>query len=136
MKVTGSCFCGAVGYEAEIDEKRIGACHCRDCQIMSGSAFRLAAFVQPGDFRFTHGTPKHFDKTADSGNVRRMAFCGDCGTHLSAFPADGGKGYVSIRIATAKEFADLRPSLEVYCDSGVRWLPPVNGAARFEKMPS
>jgi hypothetical protein len=136
MKITGSCFCGAVGYEAEIDEQRVGACHCRDCQIFSGSAFRLAAFVKPEDFRFTHGMPKYFDKTAASGNVRRMAFCGDCGTHLSASPVEGSSGFVSVRIASANEFHELRPTAEVFCDSAVSWLAPLEGTVRFPRMPS
>ena len=40
MDITGQCFCGAIQYEATVNEQMVGICHCRDCQIFSGSAFR------------------------------------------------------------------------------------------------
>ena len=60
MKTRGACYCGAIRYEAELDENRIGVCHCRDCQIFSGSAFRMATRVEFDDFTITGGTPKYF----------------------------------------------------------------------------
>jgi hypothetical protein len=43
MQVDGKCFCGAVTYAAEIDERQVLVCHCTDCQNHSGSAYRVAA---------------------------------------------------------------------------------------------
>ena len=45
MNVDGACHCGKLAYEAEIDPERIGVCHCVDCQLLSGTAFRIAARV-------------------------------------------------------------------------------------------
>ena len=145
MNITGACFCGAVSYEAELDEARVGICHCRDCQIFSGSAFRLSSLTEPEAFRFTKGEPKYYDKRADSDAVRRLAFCGDCGTHLCSLPSslpssqstdtDARSAYVSIRLSTAKEFPKLRPMVEVFCDSRVSWLVPLEGSAQFPRMP-
>ena len=64
MQISGSCFCGEVEYEAELDEGMVGICHCRDCQVFSGSAFRLSGIVPPDRFRFTRGTPKHFSSSS------------------------------------------------------------------------
>lgn len=50
MKVTGQCHCGAIGYEAEIDPARVSACHCTDCQRLSGSAYRV---LRPSPPRIT-----------------------------------------------------------------------------------
>lgn len=142
MNITGSCFCGAVSYEAELDEGRVGICHCRDCQIFSGSAFRMASLTEPEAFRFTKGEPKYYNKRADSGAVRRLAFCGNCGTHLCSLPSlqspdtDAPSAYVSIRLATAREFPELRPEIEVFCDSRVPWLAPLEGSTQFPRMPS
>ena len=137
MKTRGSCFCGAIAYEAEIDEQRIGVCHCRDCQIFSGSAFRTAAALSPADFEITKGSPKTFDKTADSGNVRRMVFCGDCGTHICSLPPDPATegAFVSLRIATCDDFARLKPRGELFCRSKVSWLPAIEGAIAFDAEP-
>ena len=49
MKIDGGCHCGAIAYEATIDPSRIGICHCIDCQILSGTAFRTAVRVPAAD---------------------------------------------------------------------------------------
>ena len=137
MKLTGACFCKEITWEAEIDENMIGICHCRDCQIFSGSAFRLSSSVAPGSFNVTKGTPRIFDKQTDGGNVRRMSFCGTCGTHLCSAPTDTDQegSFVSVRLASSDQFDQLKPAGEIYCDSRVAWMPPIEGAMQFPKMP-
>ena len=134
-KITGGCLCGALAYEAEVDENSMGLCHCRDCQILGGSAFRIAAMVAPDKFHLTKGTPKYFEKTAESGNVRRLMFCETCGTHLTGQPLDGQPGFISLRLASADQFADFAPKFEVFCASQVPWWQQVDGTAAFDKMP-
>ena len=137
LEISGGCFCGSVQYKASVDEARVAVCHCRDCQIFSGSAFRMASAVAPENFEFTSGTPKYFDKTADSGKVRRMAFCGDCGTHLCSVPVDPEEvgSFISLRLATSSEFHLFKPAAEIFCASRVSWLPSLEGAAQFPGMP-
>ncbi len=135
MKITGGCLCGALAYEAEVDENAFGICHCRDCQILSGSAFRSVAVVPPEQFKWTSGMPKLFKKVADSGNTREMTFCGDCGTHITGQPPADGTGYMSLRLATANEFASFTPKFETYCASRVPWLQAQSGTVEFDRMP-
>ena len=40
MKVRGRCHCGEITYEAEVKPGTVNVCHCRDCQMLSGTAFR------------------------------------------------------------------------------------------------
>jgi len=40
MKVNGSCHCGEIIFKAEVSEEAV-VCHCSDCQVLSGSAFRV-----------------------------------------------------------------------------------------------
>lgn len=134
MQISGACFCAKIEYEAEIDEGAVAICHCRDCQVFSGSAFRTSGIVPPERFRFTRGSPRYFDKQADSGAVRRMAFCGECGTHLCSLPTEDQGGFVSIRVATSREFSALRPAMEVFCASRVSWLPGLEGTLAFDRM--
>ena len=134
MNISGSCFCGLVEYEAELDGGVIGICHCRDCQIFSGSAFRTSGIVAPQQFKFTRGSPRYFDKKADSGAVRRMAFCGECGTHLCSLPADEKDGFVSIRVASSHQFDQLKPVAEIFCSSRVPWLSDLEGTTEFDGM--
>ena len=138
MEISGACFCGSIQYEASIDAGRIGMCHCRDCQIFSGSAFRMSGIVDPESFKFTKGHPKQFEKLAGSGKKRSMAFCGECGTHLCSLPDETGAdaGFVSIRLATSDQFSQLTPKFEIFCDSRVDWLSDVDGATQIARMPT
>ena len=77
MIVHGACQCGAVAYEAEVDPAKAVVCHCIDCQMLSGAPFRASVPAKIEDFRFTKGQPKTYVKTAESGNRRVQAFCGD-----------------------------------------------------------
>jgi len=138
METTGGCFCGSIQYTATINESLLGICHCRDCQIFSGSAFRTVGIARPDDFIFSKGNPRYFDKVSGSGKIRRMAFCGECGTHLCSLPSEplDESSFVSIRVATSKDFSRLAPTTEIFCSSRVSWLTPLAGLAQFPGMPS
>ncbi|MFT4769933.1 MAG: hypothetical protein ACI8RN_003087 [Glaciecola sp.] len=137
MKVNGSCFCGQLKYEADVNPDMVGICHCRDCQILGGSAFRAVAAVPPEELRFTGGRPKYFEKIGDSGDSRRMAFCPECGTHIGSLPDEKGQvPWVSLRIATADQFDQLPPRIELFCKSTVAWLPNLSNAVQFDGMPT
>lgn len=45
-RIQGGCRCGAVRYVLALDTlPRTYACHCRDCQTWSGSAFSQQTFL-------------------------------------------------------------------------------------------
>jgi hypothetical protein len=66
MKIDGRCHCGFITYEAEIDLEKVMLCHCTDCQMLSGSAFRTVAHTREGGFRLLSGEPK-----SPSGEIMR-----------------------------------------------------------------
>jgi len=80
MKVNGSCHCGQIAYEADVDPERVGVCNCTHCQVLTRSAFRVSVPAAAQTFRLLTGHPKIYIKTAESGNRRAHAFCPDCGT--------------------------------------------------------
>lgn len=136
MDIDGACFCGRVKYRAKLDERYVLICHCRDCQIFAGTAYRMSGLVGPSDFEFFGAKPRIFEKRADSGAIRRMAFCEECGTHLCSLPADPSAdgAYVSIRIGTSTQFHKLRPVAEIFTKSRVPWLQTLNGCMEFPGM--
>ena len=122
MHVDGSCHCGAVQFEAEIDPKRVGICHCTDCQIFSGSAFRAAVMVMENDFRLLQGEPAKYEKQAESGTLRELAFCDRCGTHVYGMAPTAQQTLYSVRVGVLAQRAQLRPSAQIWCRSEVPWL--------------
>ena len=127
MKIDGSCHCGAIAFEAEIDPEMVGICHCADCQTLSGTAFRVSVFAPEDKFRLTRGTPKIYEKTAESGNKRAQAFCADCGSPLYATSVgdDGPKSY-GIRVGTARQRNELIPGRESWRLSALPWIPEMD----------
>lgn len=122
MHVDGSCHCGAIRFEAEIEPKRVGICHCSDCQTFSSSAFRTSVLVSEDHFRLLEGSPAIYDKVAESGTPRRLAFCASCGTHVYGTPQGDGPTSYSVRVGTLAQRAELRPVAQLWCRSAIPWL--------------
>ena len=122
MKIDGGCHCGALKYEADIDPRRIGICHCIDCQILSGTAFRTAVHVDTKDFRLLCGEPRTYTKTGGSGKPRIMVFCGDCGTQLYGTGTNEDAAKISLRVGTSNQRATLKPVSQIWRRSAVSWL--------------
>jgi hypothetical protein len=123
MQIEGSCHCGAISFTAQIDPARVMVCHCSDCQVMSGSPFR-AVVPAPVDTFLLRGEPKRYIKTADSGNRRVQAFCGDCGTPLFATAPENATQVV-IRTGCLKQKAQLVPQAQIWQRSALPWITGV-----------
>lgn len=122
MKIDGACHCRELAYEAIIDPKRIGVCHCSDCQIMSGTAFRTVVPVAADQFKLLHGTPKTYVKISESGKPRTMAFCATCGTQLYGTGEGEAAKVLSLRVGTCNQRAGLAPVRQIWRRSAVHWL--------------
>lgn len=131
MKVDGSCHCGQVTFEADIDPAAVGICHCTDCQSLGGSAFRVSVHTPAANFTLRTGTPRIYVKTAESGNKRAQAFCGNCGTPLYATNAHDSQAY-GIRVGTLKQRAELRPRGQIWCRSALSWVDGIGELPRTE----
>ena len=132
MKVDGSCFCGYLTFEAEIDPRDVLLCHCNDCQTMTSSAFRIVVPAEPGTFRLLTGTPTIYVKIADSGNHRKQAFCPKCGTAIYAAPADDASQFFGLRVGALKQRKQLEPKAQVWLRSALPWFAHVTELGGYE----
>jgi hypothetical protein len=130
MKVDGSCHCGQIRFEAEIDPERVRICHCTDCQSLSGSAFRIVAPTSESRFRLLSGAPKlYIKRTAQSGTPRVQAFCAECGSSIYATSVGGDDRTFGIRVGTLRQREQLVPKRQFWCRSQLPWLPALPGEA-------
>jgi hypothetical protein len=120
MRIDGRCHCGEITFEAEVDPNAVTICHCADCQRLTGSAFRVAVPAPAAHF-VLRGEPRTFVKTADSGNKRRHAFCGACGTPIYACALDDPQNY-SLRVGTITQRASLSPRRQLRRRSALDWV--------------
>ncbi len=82
MQIEGRCHCGQITYEAVVDADKVTICHCTDCQMLTGSAYRANVQAPAETFVLRGGQPKIYIKTAESGTKRAHAFCPNCGTPI------------------------------------------------------
>ncbi|HTQ01208.1 MAG TPA: GFA family protein [Casimicrobiaceae bacterium] len=133
MKVHGRCHCGAIRYEAEVDPARAQACHCTDCQRLSGSPFRVSIPAPRESFVLLSGDPRIYVKTADSGNRRAQAFCAGCGSPIYSSALADPPMY-SLRVACLDERADLPPRKQIWCRSSLDWAMDVRELPQAERQ--
>src|SRR5690348_1098231 len=79
MKVQGSCRCGQIIYQAEVDPEKVTLCNCTNCQALTGSADRVSVPTPRASFKLLSGEPKAYTKTEESGATRLHSFCSRCG---------------------------------------------------------
>jgi hypothetical protein len=132
MKIDGTCHCGFLKYEAEIDLDRTGICHCEDCQKFSGSDFRGFAPAIEGTFKLLAGEPKRYEKVAASGNHNAMVFCPNCGTHICSTGAEPGSKFYGIRWVTARQHREIRPKMNIFCRSAQDWVWDIGSLPKHE----
>jgi hypothetical protein len=94
----GSCHCGAVRYEADIDlAEGTGKCNCSICT----KTRNWSARIKPDAFKLLTGKEALREYQFGSGQVHHL-FCGNCGVQMfnrGDIPEIGG-AYVSLRVAT------------------------------------
>jgi len=134
MKVNGECHCGEVAFSATVDPEKVVVCHCDDCQITSGSAFRTIVMSEPDAFEFTRGTAKSYIKTAESGNKRELTFCGNCASPFYSVVVGDGPAVYGIRVGVLEQRKALEPVKQIWCQSSVGWLGNVDSYTKVEKQ--
>lgn len=131
MQVHGSCHCGAVRYEAQVDPERTAICHCTDCQKLTGSAYRVSVPALEGSLRLVSGQPSIYVKIGDAGTRRAQAFCPNCGSPLYTYDADHPKIY-GLRVGCIEERQALVPRKQKWCRSALQWTGSLAAMERFE----
>jgi hypothetical protein len=133
MKIDGSCHCGKIAFQAEVDPNAARICHCTDCQTLSGSAYRANVSAPAESFKLLRGAPKIYIKTADSGAKRAHGFCPDCGTPVYAAAPVNPASY-SLRLGTIKQRAELRPTRQIWCRSAAPWAMNLNSVEKVDRQ--
>ncbi|KAI2717430.1 hypothetical protein CBS147332_4310 [Penicillium roqueforti] len=135
----GGCFCGKVRIEYNGQPLTTALCHCLDCRKLTGALYTYNFVVKTAELNVT-GSPKAVPKTSDSGNDIKNYFCPDCGTPLYGHKIKPNGEAEEVTIVRAGIFDDTeildegRPAVELYTESRLKWLSPVEGAGQFIGM--
>ena len=78
----GRCLCGKIEVTCTDLPKNVIACHCYDCQKVSGGGPSLNIVIPDDKIKITKGMTSALNLTADRGNSLERHFCSNCGTAI------------------------------------------------------
>ena len=82
MNLEGGCSCGAIRYKLTESPMIVHACHCRDCQRVTGSGFVINIWIEREFVERTGATPKSVTLKGGTGKDHEAFFCDKCGTYV------------------------------------------------------
>lgn len=121
LPMTGGCSCGAIRYEITSFPLLLYACHCKDCQPASGSAFALNMPVATNGFRIVTGEPKGWHHLSPSGARVTSWFCGDCGARIYGSRETRPES-MNIRAGTLDDTGWVKPAGHMFTKSAQAWV--------------
>jgi len=101
--MTGGCACGAVRFEADVDNDEAYLCHCRMCQRATGSISIAFKNLPQSKVRWLSGPDWY-----DSSPIARRPYCSRCGTSLGFQFKEGPN--MDLTVASFDEPGRLRPT--------------------------
>ena len=132
MDLEGGCACGAARYRLTAPPLIVHACHCRDCQKQTGSAFVLNMWIEKDCVEADHSLPQSFMLTAGTGKPHEVFFCGKCNTRLwSKYRAAPGDTLL-VRVGTLDHPEIVEPDVHIFTRSKLPWLQLPAGKPAFE----
>ena len=126
---TGGCLCGAVRYRLASAPFDAGWCHCRTCQLNSGSPAMAFASVPVADYVVERGDPA----TVKSSDFGSRKFCRDCGTPL-LMQVDHQPETVDFSLATLDRPEAVLPKFHIFYASRIAWAEPGDALPRHDRF--
>lgn len=130
----GGCQCAAIRYRLLRAPLALYACHCRDCQKQSSSAFGMSMWVERDGIVFSGAAPRIFRTRGGSGRAKHCAFCGECGTRL--YHESVGSGVLSVKAGSLDDTSDLAPTAHLWVRRAQPWMTAlIESACPFDTEP-
>lgn len=130
--ISGSCQCGLVTYQLLEPPLRVVACHCKECQKLSTSAFSITAIVKTDSVKF-EGELKDWSRLSDSGNINAAKFCPTCGNRIYHFnPNEPDK--IKLKPSNLSDTRIIEPTAHLWVSEKQAWIKIPDGVTQFEKQ--
>ena len=131
-RLEGGCVCGAIRYALTAPPLIVHACHCSDCQRITGSAFVINVWIERQFVDLESGAPKSFRRPGGTGRHHDLFFCEGCGTYLwSRYHIAPGDA-LFVRAGTLDTPAAVRPDVHIFTRSKLPWLQLPKDVRAFE----
>lgn len=130
----GRCSCGEVRFRMSSPPLIVHACHCTECQRLSGGAFAINALIEADRVEILSGAPEPVPVIGTSGKPQSIFRCPRCRVALWSHYPGGGTKLSFIRVGTLDEPSRLTPDIHIYTSTKLPWLalpPDVPAVAEY-----
>jgi hypothetical protein len=132
MKLEGGCACGAVRYALTAPPLIVHACHCPDCQRITGGAFVINVWIESRYVEGDRSKLKSYTLRAGSGKKHEVFFCPTCGTYLWSRYGIVPSDCLFVRAGTLDTPSAVKPDVHIFTRSKLPWLQLPDGVRKFE----
>ena len=130
MKVTGGCQCEGIRYTLEGEPLMTYACHCRDCQRRTGSAFSEGILILDDQISL-EGDLSTWQRKSDTGVVKIRHSCASCGNIIYG-TADNMTGLLLLQAGTLDDTSAVHPEIHMWIQSAQPWVTLPEGVPSWE----
>lgn len=131
--IKGACQCGSISYELLEPPLMVAACHCKECQKLSTSAFSITAIVNADSVRFK-GDMSDWSRPADSGNTSCAKFCPSCGNRMYHFNPDE-PDTLKLKPSNLSDTRIINPTAHIWVSEKQDWFQIPDNVKVFDKQP-
>jgi hypothetical protein len=131
--LTGGCQCGAVRYAISVARPAIYACHCRECQHQSGSAYGLSRPVRRAAVDLT-GALAAWERSTDSGARTCCSYCPSCGTRIHHGTV-GPSEWLTLKPGTLDDPSAIVARAHIWVRSKQPWVRLDPASPAFDTQP-
>ena len=134
MRLKGRCTCGAIRYALAAKPLIVHACHCLDCQRITGGPFVINLWIETKHVKAAGAEPQSYRLKGGSGKRHDVFFCATCGTYLwsryHVVPGD----CLFVRAGTLDDPSVVQPDVHIFTRTKVPWLALPEGARTFKSI--
>ena len=131
-KLSGRCSCGTVQYEIRGEPLVTQACHCRDCQRTTGSAFVIHTVICEEDFEITGETRTGLGPTG-SGNGCELHSCASCGVLIWVRYRYHQVPVIAVRAGTLENPDAVVPQAHIFLSRKLPWVSVPSDVPQFDE---
>lgn len=130
--IEGRCACGGVHFRLTKAPIFVEACHCHDCQRLSGAPFSLRGWIEEDAVELTAGIPTSHTLPSGSGADHDLIACAECGSPLWSWYHNMPEGVVAVHAGTLADLAVMTPQAHIFTRSKQPWLELPEDTPSFE----
>ena len=131
MSYQGGCLCGNVRYAMKTKPMIVHACHCTQCQHVTGSAFVMNAINSKDDVQLLSGqlTPFWFE-----GTTHTVYSCDQCATYVWSTYGGRFANCRFVRVGTLDDANLFPPDVHIFTNTRQPWVVIPEDAARYDTI--